>query len=128
MTIPDHTKGPLAALHRACADGTPIVGKPVKDKFKNADGTSTEYALACGYIDVATFPRGVRPIDAEVRVTLERHAGCRAYSVTSSGRYLRRNDYDGPSLKDARKAWRKASKTLARDEQEAREIYLKGAA
>ncbi len=123
----DHNSGPLARLHYHCSKGTPIEGKPLRDKFKNKDGTSTEYALACGYIDVATFPRGVRAVDAQARVTLERHAGCRAYSVTSSGRYLRRHDYDGPSLTAARKAWRDAARTLERDEQAARVAYMRGA-
>jgi hypothetical protein len=35
MTIPDHTKGPLARLHHHCAKGTPIVEKPVIRLFSD---------------------------------------------------------------------------------------------
>lgn len=88
-------------------------------RFNNKDGTLTDYALACGYVERATFPPNVRPAEAVAQVTLERHAGTRAYSVSTFGRYLRRADYDGPSLSEARRAFRKARRNLEQDEKSA---------
>lgn len=99
-----------------------------RDKFHNKDGSLTDYALACGYVEVITYPARVRPIEAEVCARLERHAGTRAYTVSTMGRYLRRFDYDGSSLTEARKVLRRVGRTLERDETAARAEYLRGAA
>ena len=95
-------------------------------RFNNRDGTLTDYALACGYVERATLPPNVRPAEAQAQVTLVRHAGTRAYSVSSFGRYLRRADYDGPSLTEARRAFRKARRTLEQSESDAAREFLAG--
>ena len=75
----------------------PASADRAKRMFYTRRGFLTRYALACGYVEI----RG----DAESGVRLEQVSSNGLLRVAGTGRWLRHDIYNGPSLRDARHAF-----------------------